>query len=426
MIKRYSSMIRMLQGIDIEDLEALWRIVKAKYGDTRPENEFERVLYGDLKVMFEPDIKSDVWRMLQGYRVTIWKLIDSSGVHFVRFDNLHIFMLVERRYPLTPITITNMLNKKLQTDHQNEMCYQLLKLMIQKMNIKFRGGLLGLKRLHGFLEVTAAQVHNGNYAKRNYQEEPFTHKEEMAFSDSEVHNDKPCTKSCLKNYETLKKQYDDLLAKLHESEFKAATYKRGLATVEAQLVTYRKNEVLFSEEVVVLKREVGYKQYEINMLKTEFEKVKQEKDGIDFKIEKFEKASNDLDQLLGSQITDNSKRVWDIVQFLHLVSDNEDEVESPVVVENKTIVSTIPKVDVVRPKQQEKSVRKTVRQVNTGRPKVVVNVVRTNWVNAVKASACWVWKPVKPNSASITLKRYDYVDERGRSRSVMAWVPKKV
>ncbi|GJY66408.1 putative reverse transcriptase domain-containing protein [Tanacetum coccineum] len=127
--KRYSSMIRMLQGIDREDLEALWRIVKAKYGDTRPENEFERVLYGDLKVMFEPDIKSDIWRMLQGYRVTIWKLIDSSGVHFVRFDNLHIFMLVERRYPLTPITITNMLNKKLQTDHQNEMCYQLLKLM---------------------------------------------------------------------------------------------------------------------------------------------------------------------------------------------------------------------------------------------------------------------------------------------------------
>ncbi|GKA15844.1 hypothetical protein Tco_0695591 [Tanacetum coccineum] len=126
--KRYSSMIRMLQGIeqgiDREDLEALWRIVKAKYGDTRPENEFERVLYGDLKVMFEPDIKSDVWRMLQGYRVTIWKLIDSSGVHFVRRN-----------------------------------------LKIQKMNIKFRGGLLGLKRLYGFLEVTAAQVHNGRYAK---------------------------------------------------------------------------------------------------------------------------------------------------------------------------------------------------------------------------------------------------------------------
>ncbi|GJX74582.1 hypothetical protein Tco_0313177 [Tanacetum coccineum] len=151
--KRYSSMIRMLQGIDREDLEALWRIVKGMYGDTRPEDEFERVMYGDFRVMFEPNIKSDVWECYKGYRVTTWKMIDSSGVYFVRFDNLHIFMLVERRYHLTPITITNMLNKKLQTDHQNE----IRNLKIQKMNIKFRGGLLGLKRLHGFLEVTAAQ-----------------------------------------------------------------------------------------------------------------------------------------------------------------------------------------------------------------------------------------------------------------------------
>ncbi|GJT94221.1 zf-CCHC domain-containing protein [Tanacetum coccineum] len=114
--KRYSSMIRMLQGIDREDLEALWRIVKAKYGDTRSDNEFERVLWGDLKVMFEPDKRSDVWRILQGYMVNIWKLIESLGVHFVRRN-----------------------------------------LKIQKMNSKFRGGLLGLKRLHGFLEVTTAQ-----------------------------------------------------------------------------------------------------------------------------------------------------------------------------------------------------------------------------------------------------------------------------
>ncbi|GKB02197.1 putative reverse transcriptase domain-containing protein [Tanacetum coccineum] len=40
--KRYSSMIRMLQRIAREDLEVLWRIVKAKHNDTRPEDEFER------------------------------------------------------------------------------------------------------------------------------------------------------------------------------------------------------------------------------------------------------------------------------------------------------------------------------------------------------------------------------------------------
>ncbi|GJU17221.1 hypothetical protein Tco_1145187 [Tanacetum coccineum] len=58
--RRYTSMIRLLQGIDREDLQILWKIVKIKHGDIRPEDEHERVLWGDLKVMFEPDIKSDV------------------------------------------------------------------------------------------------------------------------------------------------------------------------------------------------------------------------------------------------------------------------------------------------------------------------------------------------------------------------------
>ncbi|GJT19746.1 hypothetical protein Tco_0878452 [Tanacetum coccineum] len=54
--------------------------------------------------------------------------------------------------------------------------------------------------------------------------------------------------------------------------------------------------------------------------------------------------------------------------------------------------------------------------VNAARPKAVVNAVKGNNVNVVKASACWVWKPKtkvldhvsKHNSASITLKKFDY------------------
>ncbi|GKB62146.1 hypothetical protein Tco_0918332 [Tanacetum coccineum] len=130
--RRYSSMIRMLQNIDREDLETLWKLVKAKHGNTRPVEAYERVLWGDLKVMFEPDVESEVWRNLQGYNVTVWKLFSSSGVHFVRFQNLHIFMLVEKKYPLTPAIITKILNKKLQTDHWNETCYQIMKLMTKQ------------------------------------------------------------------------------------------------------------------------------------------------------------------------------------------------------------------------------------------------------------------------------------------------------
>nr|GEW97708.1 retrovirus-related Pol polyprotein from transposon TNT 1-94 [Tanacetum cinerariifolium] len=69
----------MLQNIDKENLKTLWKLVKAKYGNTRPEEAYERVLWGDLKVMFEPDTE-------------------------------------KKRYPLTPATITDMLNRRLQAD----------------------------------------------------------------------------------------------------------------------------------------------------------------------------------------------------------------------------------------------------------------------------------------------------------------------
>ncbi|GKB35885.1 hypothetical protein Tco_0880827 [Tanacetum coccineum] len=176
------------------------------------------------------------------------------------------------------------------------------------------------------------------------------------------------------------------------------------------------------------------------------------------------------------------------------VSDDEEEDVSQPKIEKKTVRPSVAKKEFVKSKQQEKTTRKTVKQVeqfrqnthspravlmksglvsintirqniskaavlvntarqvnvahskttvnaarpmdkhfNTARPKAVVNAVKGNNFNAVKASTCWVWKPKhkvldhvsKHNSASITLKKFDYVDAQGRSKSVMAWVPKR-
>ncbi|GJY39116.1 hypothetical protein Tco_0425480 [Tanacetum coccineum] len=74
-----------------------------------------------------------------------------------------------------------------------------------------------------------------------------------------------------------------------KSSFKAATYKRGLATLEDQIVKYKEHKVRFSEEISLLKRSVGSKEYKLGLLRTELEKVKQEKEGVDFKIAKFDK-----------------------------------------------------------------------------------------------------------------------------------------
>ncbi|GJX06079.1 hypothetical protein Tco_0194011 [Tanacetum coccineum] len=110
-----------------------YQIIRADGSLRRPEEGYERVLWGDLRTMFEHNIEDIVWRNLLGNKVLIWKLFDSCGVHFVGFQDMHLFMLVAKRYPLTPATITEMLNKKLQTDQPNEMCYQLLKLMKKQL-----------------------------------------------------------------------------------------------------------------------------------------------------------------------------------------------------------------------------------------------------------------------------------------------------
>nr|GFC74797.1 hypothetical protein [Tanacetum cinerariifolium] len=63
-----------------------------------------------------------------------------------------------------------------------------------------------------------------------------------------------------------------------------------------------------------------------------------------------------------------------------------------------------------------------------------VNAAKPSAVSAAKSNhGKWVWKPkcpvldhaFKTYSASMTLKRFDYNDALGRSKTVMAWVPKR-
>ncbi|GKA35897.1 ribonuclease H-like domain-containing protein, partial [Tanacetum coccineum] len=391
-------------------------------------------------------------------------------------------------------------------------------------------------------------------------------------------------------------------SEFNKSEFNLATYKRGLASVEEQHVFYKKNEVIFCEQLAVLKRDISYKDSEISMLKSELEKLKQEKESNQLKIENFDNTSKSLDNLIGSHITNNSRKgvgfiSYNVVPPPHTSKSVSEDIcnevrESPDAslveelvsndkLDKKTVFPTVAKIEFVRPKQQENPVRKpvkyaemyrsqgprgnqrnwnnqnsqqlgsdfvmynkacfvcetfdhvqancnyhqremvasgnnytrvnynystkkahpsthrnmvprevlmktgirplnTVRPVNTAhhkitvysarpmprfsksaqstvkrpyqiktaltnqnfsqkvntakgkfytaRPKAVnaarsnlavVNVVRANQVNAVKASACWVWRPTKLNSASITLKRHNYVDAQGRSKHMI-------
>ncbi|GJZ57453.1 hypothetical protein Tco_0612947 [Tanacetum coccineum] len=198
----------------------------------------------------------------------------------------------------------------------------------------------------------------------------------MAFSDSKVHNDKTCSKTCLKSFETLKTQLDDLRIEFNKSEFNLANYKRELTSVEEQLVFYKKNEVIFCEQLAVLKRDISYKNSEISMLKNELEKLKQEKESNQLKIDKIDNASKSLDKLIGSQIPDKSRKGLGFVSYNVVPpprTDTSNKVkespDAPLVeelvlddkLEKKTVFPTVAKMKFVRPKQQEKPFKKPVK-----------------------------------------------------------------
>ncbi|GJV63828.1 hypothetical protein Tco_1474656 [Tanacetum coccineum] len=69
----YMIFSQMLKSFDREDLEDLYKLVKAKYGSTRPVKSMYYLLWNDLKTMFEPHVEDAIWRNQQGYKVLEWK-----------------------------------------------------------------------------------------------------------------------------------------------------------------------------------------------------------------------------------------------------------------------------------------------------------------------------------------------------------------
>ncbi|GJZ80321.1 putative ribonuclease H-like domain-containing protein, partial [Tanacetum coccineum] len=104
----------------------------------------------------------------------------------------------------------------------------------------------------------------------------------------------------------------DLMAfsdlELNKSKSDLANYKRGLASVEEQLVFYKKNEGMLCDQIDVFKRDASFNESEINALKIQIERLKKEKESNQIKIDKFENAFKCLDKLIRIQISENNRK----------------------------------------------------------------------------------------------------------------------
>ncbi|GJU28162.1 hypothetical protein Tco_1166783 [Tanacetum coccineum] len=84
----------LLNDLTRNDLKELYRPMMLKYGDNRPEEEFERILN--------------------------WRYFHRCSVHCLTVEAAHIYMLTEVKYPLPPRVCKAMLKKKLLGDRKDE------------------------------------------------------------------------------------------------------------------------------------------------------------------------------------------------------------------------------------------------------------------------------------------------------------------
>ncbi|GJT59424.1 hypothetical protein Tco_1002957 [Tanacetum coccineum] len=138
-------------------------------------------------------------------------------------------------------------------------------------------------------------------------------------------------------------------------------------------------------------------------------------------------------QQLGNEFVMNNKACFACVSFNYLIKDCKRKVQKPIW-NNARRVNHHNSHRMSYPHPKRNFVPKAVlmktgmRPVNAAKPKAAYNAVKRNMFNVVKASAYWVWMPKnrvvdhvsKNTSASVTLKRLDYIDAQGRFKSVMA------
>nr|GEW98641.1 retrotransposon protein, putative, Ty1-copia subclass [Tanacetum cinerariifolium] len=139
-ITLFLSFSKMLNNFDREDLESLWNLVRETFAETEPKNNSDDFLLNTLKIMFkkhnvEANVRKDQKEIYGLAKVKRWKLFESCGIHYLTLSTTHIFLLVDRMYPLTHFTLEQMINDvRLEVEDESKMSLELLRIVRRQLN----------------------------------------------------------------------------------------------------------------------------------------------------------------------------------------------------------------------------------------------------------------------------------------------------
>ncbi|GJZ64073.1 hypothetical protein Tco_0620494 [Tanacetum coccineum] len=135
--KIYMSFGAILKDFSRDDLIELYRLVIKKYGENRAEEMYDIVLWGDLKTMFDPPLSDDaIWSLPLQQKIINWRYYPACSIHCLTLDASTIYMLADRKYPLSKDACQVILMMKLLDETMDEVCYQLLKMTEKQVGIR--------------------------------------------------------------------------------------------------------------------------------------------------------------------------------------------------------------------------------------------------------------------------------------------------
>ncbi|GJX44954.1 hypothetical protein Tco_0261630 [Tanacetum coccineum] len=127
----------MLKSISRDDLTELYRIVMNRYGMDGPEDKLEKGFWKCLRIMFEEPLNTDsIWSEIGQQKIISWRYYDTCRVHCINLESMDVYMLSERKYPLSAEVCKTLLKMKLLDGKMSEDCYRLLKMMEKQAGIR--------------------------------------------------------------------------------------------------------------------------------------------------------------------------------------------------------------------------------------------------------------------------------------------------
>ncbi|GKA96993.1 ribonuclease H-like domain-containing protein [Tanacetum coccineum] len=161
--------------------------------------------------------------------------------------------------------------------------------------------------------------------------------------------------------------YSSLSSDSEKSELMVLAYKSGLESVEEKLEVYKANESIYSQDIKIVdncKKGLGY-----NAVPPPYTG--------NFMPPTPDLSFTGLDEFVNKPVIENKKFDEEVSKVVRKsndspiiedwMSDSEEENVSQTKIEKKTVKPSIAKIEFVKPKQQEKTARKTVKQVEKHR-----------------------------------------------------------